>query len=60
MNQNDMDRYFWRTGHRWSGDWRPRSMLLKQVFIPRRALFFIALFFVVPLVMLLPLRIGVL
>jgi hypothetical protein len=22
MNQNDMDRYFWRTGHRWSGDHR--------------------------------------
>jgi hypothetical protein len=23
MNQNDMDRYFWRTGQRWSGDDRP-------------------------------------
>jgi hypothetical protein len=23
MNQNDMDRRFWRTGHRWSGDSRP-------------------------------------
>ena len=22
MNQNDMDRYYWRTGHRWSGDSR--------------------------------------
>ena len=20
MNQNDMDRYFWRTGQHWSGD----------------------------------------
>ena len=20
MNENDMDRYFWRTGQRWSGD----------------------------------------
>jgi hypothetical protein len=20
MNRNDMDRYYWRTGHRWSGD----------------------------------------
>jgi hypothetical protein len=20
MNQNDMDRYYWRTGQRWSGD----------------------------------------
>ena len=20
MNQYDMDHYFWRTGHRWSGD----------------------------------------
>ncbi|SPE32793.1 hypothetical protein SBA6_210046 [Candidatus Sulfopaludibacter sp. SbA6] len=23
MNQNGMDRYFWRTGQRWSGDDRP-------------------------------------
>ena len=23
MNQNDMDRYYWRTGQRWSGDSRP-------------------------------------
>jgi hypothetical protein len=23
MNQNDMDRYFWRTGQRWSADDRP-------------------------------------
>jgi hypothetical protein len=22
MNQNDMDRYFWRRGHPWSGDYR--------------------------------------
>lgn len=25
MNQNDMDRYFWRTGQRWSGDDRVRN-----------------------------------
>jgi hypothetical protein len=23
MNQNDMDRYLWRTSRRWSGDDRP-------------------------------------
>ena len=23
MNQNDMDRYFWRTDQRWSGQDRP-------------------------------------
>jgi hypothetical protein len=23
MNQNDMDRYFWRTGQRWSADCNP-------------------------------------
>jgi hypothetical protein len=23
MNENDVDRYFWRTGQRWSGDDRP-------------------------------------
>jgi hypothetical protein len=22
MNQNDTDRYYWRTGHPWSGDCR--------------------------------------
>jgi hypothetical protein len=27
MNQNDMDRYFWRTGQKWSGDSRAREEL---------------------------------
>jgi hypothetical protein len=27
MNQNDMDRYYWRTGQRWSGDHRPPTRL---------------------------------
>lgn len=31
MNQNDMDRYFWRTGQRWSGD----SRLLRELQGPR-------------------------
>lgn len=26
MNQNDMDRYLWRTGQRWSGDDVPFRM----------------------------------
>jgi hypothetical protein len=25
MNQNNQDRYFWRTGQRWSGDDRARK-----------------------------------
>ena len=26
MNQNDQDRYFWRTGQQWSGHNRARSL----------------------------------
>jgi hypothetical protein len=25
MNENDMDRYYWRTGERWGGDERSES-----------------------------------
>jgi hypothetical protein len=30
MNINDMDRYLWRTGQRWSGDNRPRAGRLRN------------------------------
>ena len=30
MNENDMDRYFWRTGRRWSGDNRPPESFRKS------------------------------
>jgi hypothetical protein len=28
MNENEMDRYFWRTGQRWSADYRPHTWRL--------------------------------
>jgi hypothetical protein len=36
MNTNDMDRYYWRTGQRWSGDYRQDSG--PRVRLPRRVL----------------------
>jgi hypothetical protein len=36
MNTNDMDRYYWRTGQRWSGDYRKDSG--PRVRLPRRVL----------------------
>ena len=32
MNQNDMDRYYWQTGQRWSGDPRAAEDLLRHKF----------------------------
>ena len=38
MNQNDLDRYYWRTGQRWCGDgrrpdarWRPRKTSTRAI-----------------------------
>lgn len=46
MNQNDMDRYFWRAGQRRSGDGRPGDLLGAQN-LTARSLFFVCLAFVV-------------
>jgi hypothetical protein len=45
MNENDMDRYYWRMGHRWSGDNGP----LRWRFGPRlrRTLLFLFATYVV-------------
>jgi len=33
VNENDMHRYYWRTGQRWSGDYRP---LPRRITLPVR------------------------
>jgi hypothetical protein len=43
MNQNDMDRYFWRTSQRWSGGGRPTTNRLVRVGSTRFWLFSAAL-----------------
>jgi hypothetical protein len=38
MNENDRDRYYWRTGQRWSGDYRSQVELRGPVAkVPRWA-----------------------
>ena len=36
MNQNDADRYYSRTGQRWSGDSRSTEQLRGEIHLPRR------------------------
>jgi hypothetical protein len=48
MNQNDMDRYFWRTGQRWSSDNRPTPPLR----IPKRTVLLVFVAFLVTVAML--------
>jgi hypothetical protein len=47
MNDNDMDRYYWRTGQRWSGD--DRHLPLK---ISKRAILLLYAAFAVTVAML--------
>ena len=58
MNQNDMDRYYWRTGHRWSGDRHALGELLrdKRFRLRGRTIAFLLVAFIVTLVMLFLLR----
>jgi len=58
MNQNDMDRYFWRTGQRWSGDSRCRNELSGKVRLPRRTVFLILLSSLITLLMLLYMKLS--
>jgi hypothetical protein len=53
MNQNDMDRYFWRTGQRRSGDDRPNK---KGRRLTSREIVLLAAVFCVTVVMLLLVR----
>jgi hypothetical protein len=50
MNENDMDRYFWRSGRRWSGDDRPESEFHRKSKVPGRAIVFVSLSFIATLV----------
>ena len=55
MNENDMARYFWRTGQRWNGENRPlrRSTGLR---LPGRTILLLLLSFLVTLAVLVALR----
>lgn len=44
MNQNDMDRYSWRTGQRWSGDDRRDRRAAGRLVSNRMILFLLAIF----------------
>jgi len=50
MNENDMDRYFWRSGRRWSGDDRPESEFYRKSKVPGPAIVFVFLSFIATLV----------
>jgi hypothetical protein len=54
MNHNDMDRYFWRTGQRWTGHNGPSGRPAKAS--SRRGFFLVAASFAMTLVMLFLLR----
>jgi hypothetical protein len=56
MNKNDMDRYFWRTGQRWSGDGRPVPGSFRGSTTRGRAVTFLCISFIVTLVALILLR----
>jgi hypothetical protein len=52
MNQNDMDRYFWRAGQRWSGDSRPTPKSFRGLKTGGRVVVFLFLSFVATLLAL--------
>jgi hypothetical protein len=56
MNQNDMDRYFWRTGHRWSGDFRSPSSRFPRATMNRWAVILLGGAFLVTVVGLMLVR----
>jgi hypothetical protein len=55
MNHNDMDRYFWRTGRRWSGDGRPTESFDRSK-IDGRTIFWVGISLMVTLAALILLR----
>ena len=56
MNQNDMDRYLWRTGQRWSGDDRTATESFRGSKTHGRAIFIVCLAFIVTVVGLVLMR----
>jgi hypothetical protein len=49
MNQNDMDRYFWRTGRRWSGDYNAAKQSSRRPQHHGREILLLCLAFIVTL-----------
>ena len=59
MNQNDMERYYWRTGQRWSGDDRPFKMPRAGLKVAKGTIFLLYAVFVVTAAMrVCPLKAG--
>jgi hypothetical protein len=55
MNQNDTDRYYWRTGQRWSGDYGPlRSQRTRPKLVVRTILLLGVAFAVTTVMLFLP------
>jgi hypothetical protein len=56
MNQNDMDRHYWRSGLQWSADSRSLKELRGEFRLPRRVLWLLLIALVVTLAGLLRLK----
>ena len=56
MNENDIDRYFWRTGQRWSGDSRSTTRAVRGPRTHSRMIVVVGLSFIATVVGLLLLR----
>lgn len=58
MNQNDMDHYYWRTGHSWGGGPRAHEALLRHRWsrLRSRTIGFLFVAFIVTLATLFLLR----
>lgn len=56
MNENNADRYFWRTGHRWSGDSRPVNHHFPATQISGRTIILVCVAFIITLMALVLIR----
>jgi hypothetical protein len=56
MNENEMDRYFWRSGRRWSSDVRPEPKSYRRAKAPGRVIVFLFLSFIAAVVGLVLMR----
>jgi hypothetical protein len=52
MNTNDMDRYYWRTGQRWSSDCRSLREVRGEFRLPSRIVWCLLFAFIVTIAML--------
>jgi hypothetical protein len=52
MNQNDMDWHYWRTGERWSSEYRSERDIRGEIHLPRRIWVSLLIIFIVTIIML--------